>query len=120
MRAQPAALSPGVARTGPELHPPAPEPARDLLTTLGTAAREADSLRGVHIRQPYPLLFQVDASAYEPLLRRTDDVSSMIDHCAPRFCRELRGSRNPGGLDGTPVGGMLTASGQRRRHAGAC
>ena len=75
------------------------EAIQGLLTIFVTAAREADSLRGVHMRQLYPRLFQADAPAYERLLRLTDHVSGMTDHYAVRLYRELRGMRYPGGRD---------------------
>jgi dGTPase len=75
------------------------EAIQGLLAIFVTALREADSLRGTHMRQLYPRLFQSDASVYERLLRLTDHVSGMTDHYAVRLYRELRGMRYPGGRD---------------------
>ena len=75
------------------------EAIQGLLAFFVSALREADSLRGVHMRQLYPRLFQPDTSVYERLLRLTDHVSGMTDHYAVRLYRELRGMRYPGGRD---------------------
>lgn len=75
------------------------EAIQGLLEIFVGALRDANSLRGEHLRRLYPRLFQ-SAPASETLLRLTDHVSGMTDHYAVRLYRELRGMRYPGGRDG--------------------